>query len=84
MGSRLCLLGGGGSGEAPTKGGLFKLDFPSAKFWVKIFFGWVGGIAKRPPLFPFKQSLVGRGKKVDRPVSGEGPLRPHPIPNASA
>ena len=35
----------------PTKGRLFKFDFPSAKFWVKIFFGWVGLRAKRPPPF---------------------------------
>ena len=33
----------------PTKGRLFKLDFSSAKFWVKIFVGWLGLRAKRPP-----------------------------------
>ena len=36
----------GGSGGS-HKGRGFKLDFPSAKFWVKIFFGWVGLRAKR-------------------------------------
>ena len=40
----VCGGGGGGSGWAPQSGRLFKLDFPSAKFWVK-FFGWV----KRTP-----------------------------------
>ena len=43
----------------PTKGRLFKLDFPSAKFWVKIFFVWVGLRAKRPPPLPiYNQSLA--------------------------
>ena len=37
-------LGGGGS----QRGCLFKLDLPSAKFWVKILFGWVSR-AKSPP-----------------------------------
>ena len=36
----------GGGGEVVwvggTKGRLYELDFPSAKFWVKIFFGRVG------------------------------------------
>ena len=41
----------------PTKGCLFKLDFPSAKFWVKIFSGWPGLREKRPPT-SCKQSLV--------------------------
>ena len=42
----------------PTKGRLFKLDFPSAKLWVKIFFGWVG-LRANPPPPPYKQSLPG-------------------------
>ena len=41
----------------PTKGRLSKFDFPSANFWVKIFFGWVGLRAKRPPP-SYKQSLI--------------------------
>ena len=44
----------------PTKGHVFKLDFPSANFWVKIFFGWVGIRAKRPCPPSYKQSLAGR------------------------
>ena len=40
--------GRGGSVWVPQKGRLFKFDFPSAKFWVKI---WVGGSQspKTPP-----------------------------------
>ena len=49
--------GGGGSGGVPQRGRLFKFDFPSAKFWVKIFFWRVGLRAKRPPP-SYKQSLV--------------------------
>ena len=41
--------GVGGSGAVPQRGRLFKFDFPSAKFWVKIFLGWMGLGAKRPP-----------------------------------
>ena len=37
---------------------LFKLDFPPAKFWVKIFLGWAGLRAKRPPPPFYKQRLV--------------------------
>ena len=51
---------GGGSGGVPQRGRLLKFDFPSAKFWVKIFFG-VGGVSepKDPPSPPsYKQSLV--------------------------
>ena len=35
----------------PTKGGLLKFDFPSAKLWVKSFFFWMGGSQsqKTPP-----------------------------------
>ena len=34
--------GGGGVWVGPTEGHLFKIDFPSAKFFVKNFFGgWV-------------------------------------------
>ena len=40
---------GGGFCGGPTKGRLFKFVFPSANFWVKIFFWWVGLRAKRPP-----------------------------------
>ena len=42
--------GGGGSSGGPTKGRLFKFGFPSAKFWVQIFF-WAGGSQsqKTPP-----------------------------------
>ena len=41
----------GGVWVGPIKGRLFKFDFPSAKFWVKIFFG--GGSQSQkthPPL----------------------------------
>ena len=44
------MKGGGEFWVGPTKGHFFKLDFPSARFWVKVFFGWVGLRAKRPPL----------------------------------
>ena len=43
------LCRGGGIWVGPTKGRLFKLEYPSAKFWVKIFFGCVDLRAKRPP-----------------------------------
>ena len=33
----------------PVKGRFFKVDFPSAKLWIKIFWGWVGLGAKPPP-----------------------------------
>ena len=42
----------------PTKGHLFEVDFPSAKFWVKIFFGWTDLRAKRTPSPSYQQSLV--------------------------
>ena len=42
-------VGGGGVWVGPQRSRLFKLDFPSAKSWVKIIFGWVGLRAKRPP-----------------------------------
>ena len=53
---RLCFYGintQGGVWVGPTNGRLFKLDFPSAKFWVNIFFGWVGLRAKGAPPPPF-------------------------------
>ena len=44
----------------PTKGRLFKLDFPSASFRVQIFFFWVGGSQsqKTPPPRFYEQSLM--------------------------
>ena len=46
-----------GSGWVPQRGRLFKFDFPSAKFWVKIFLGgWVSE-PKDPPPPSFQQSL---------------------------
>ena len=51
--------GASGGGGVPQRGRLLKLDFPSARFWVEIFFGWVGLRAERPPPTPsYKQSLV--------------------------
>ena len=52
--NRRCLQGinaqvRAGSWVGPTKGRVFKLDFPSANFWAKIFFGWVGLRANSPP-----------------------------------
>ena len=44
-------------GGVPRRGRSFKFDFPSATFWVKIFFGWLGLRAKRPPTPSYKQSL---------------------------
>ena len=52
--------GGGGSGHPPIKACLFELDFPSAKCWVKIFFGWVGLRAKRPLHPPLINIALGR------------------------
>ena len=40
---------GEGSGWVPQRGRLFKLDFPSAKFWVKIFFGVGGSQSRKTP-----------------------------------
>ena len=50
--------GGGGIWGGATKGRLFRLEFPSAKFWVKIFFlsGWVSH-PKEPPPFINKPCL---------------------------
>ena len=45
----------------PTKGRLLKLDIPSAKFWVKIFFGWVGLEANTLAPFINKACSSGRG-----------------------
>ena len=53
------ILPGGGVWGGLTKGRSFKLDIPSAKFWVTIFFlgRWVSE-PKDPPLPPsYKQSL---------------------------
>ena len=48
--------GGGGSGGVPQRGRLFKFDFPSAKFWVKFFWGgWISEPKDAPP--SYKQSL---------------------------
>ena len=43
---------GWGVWVGPTNDRLFKLDFPSAKFWVKIFFldGWISEPKDPPPL----------------------------------
>ena len=49
----------GGVWVGPTRGRSLKLDFPSAKFWVKIFFfldGWVSEPNDLP--LSYKQSLV--------------------------
>ena len=57
---RLCLSGistFGGGGGVPQRGRLFKLDFPSAKVWVKMLFRWVGLRAKRTPPPSYTQSL---------------------------
>ena len=50
--------GGRGYWGVPQRGRLFNFDFPSATFWVKIFFGWVGFRAKRPPPPPFQTKPV--------------------------
>ena len=41
--------GGGGSGWVPQRGRFFKFDFPSAKFWVKIFLGVGGSQSQKTP-----------------------------------
>ena len=57
----------------PTKGRLFKLDLPSAKFWVNIFWGVVGLGAKRPP-----PPLLINKVCLDRHVCGVwSPVCPH-------
>ena len=67
------LIRKGGVRGGPTKGRLFKLDFPSAKLWV--FVGWVGLRPKRPS---YNQSLVRGisrhvlGKMFDRGGGGGG------------
>ena len=51
--------GGGGSGWVPQRGRLFKLDFPSAKFWLNIFLGgWVSKPTPPPPPRSYTQSLL--------------------------
>ena len=50
---------GGGSGGVPQGGRLFKFDFPSAKFWVNFFLGWVDGSQRQKTPSPSdKQSLI--------------------------
>ena len=52
--------GGPGGGGSPQRGRLFKVDFPSAKFWVQIVFGggWVSD-PKAPPPPSHKQRCDG-------------------------
>ena len=67
---------GRGSGWVPQRGRLFKLDFPSAKFWVKMFFGWVGLRAKRPLRHP-PINKAWLGLELGRP--GEDRGKPPPL-----
>ena len=60
---------------SPTKGPL-KVDFPSAKFWVKIFFGWVPEPTTPPP--SYKRSLI--GTDAQRIPDTAPPPPPHPPP----
>ena len=48
----------GGDGGVPQRGRLFKFDFPSATFWVKIYFGRVGLRAKSPLPPSYKQTRL--------------------------
>ena len=70
-------LGGSGGGGDPTKRRLFKLDFPSAKFWVEISF-WAGGSQSQrtPPSYPQRLVHVLSGDdddEDDRPRSDLDP-----------
>ena len=80
--ARLCLSGinakrgGGGSGWVPQRGRLFKLDFPSANFWVKIFLGWV-----RPRTAPLSPVARAQPPSASSPVhSPPQPRRPRTAP----
>ena len=58
---------GGGSLGGSHKGRLFKLDFPLAKFWVKISWGgWVSE-PKDPPPPSYRQNLLRSASRLDAP-----------------
>ena len=64
---------GGWVWEGPTMGWVFKLDFPSAKFRVKVFFGWPGLRDERSPL-KNKAWCTHGARTVQIPPGAKNPL----------